>query len=491
MRYRWQNLSWSAYEIPKISEQKPLFERLLRFTPFKLANWITQKLARIVRGLHWQLARVYLQFLTLLGQRARLPPGCLTYSSLLGVSGRDFYMNKYERYGPIFKLFWPSRHLKICIVGFSKASRLLTAHSENLVPVSIDITSVVAKGFLRCMAGAEHAHYRGVFKEALRSDIVKIWDTELRQMLKTDLDELSQAPQLQPNSSNRTTDVLGRFSLKAMLALLFGVLPDNKEFETLFHAFQRLGPNGLVNPIGPAQVEAFDEVSRRIILLIRARLSKSNKVERESLLERVGVALDAGEVDPTVLGNTIFMLEMGRHDMHGLMRWLLKYLSHNQAFVTELQACGVYSKAGSRLAEACVLETLRLDQAEALNRRATADIFFDEYEIPRDSHVSILMRESHLCPESFSDPQQFNPHRFIDNRYNGDQYAPFGLKAHSCVAAGMVVKLGTMFVQELVGNFNLSVVSDGPRHRGAYHWEPSLLFEVKLCARDECADSAS
>jgi cytochrome P450 len=469
----------------KMSEVNPLFSRVMHVTPVKLAKWLSQRLMGVMRITHWHFTRIYLQVLTQFARQSKLPAGCLTRSSLLGLSGRDFYMDKYKRYGPIFKLFWPSRHLKICIVGFSRAKRLLTEHSENLVPVSIDITRVVDKGFLRCMAAAEHDHYRGLFKEALRPDIVNIWNTQLRQILNTDLTELTRGKPLQENAQNRTTQALDRFTLKAMLALLFGVLPDDIEFATLEQEFQKLGPKGLVHPLGPAQVDAFNEINRQVLLLISARRSQSNQVKRDSLLENLGVKVDSSEADPTVLGNTIYMLEMGRHDMRGLMRWLLKYLSDNPALITELQTCGVNSKAGSRLAEACVLETLRLDQAEALNRRATEDIFFDEYLIPRDSHVSILMRESHLCPESFSDPQRFNPHRFIDNRYSSDRYAPFGVGAHRCIAAGMAVKLATLFVQELLDNFNLSVVSDGPRHKGTYHWEPSLHFEVKLYARDE------
>jgi cytochrome P450 len=475
--------------MPRMRKGERFWHRVRRVRPGKLANWLVEQLTRSARTLHWHMARVYLSCLESFGLIKGLPPGSLSGSSLHGAGGRDFYTHKHHLFGPIFKLFWPSRRLKVCVVGFPRARRLLTAHSDVLVPVSVDITSIVPKGFLRCMVGAEHSRYRRLFKDGLRGDLVGAWNSELRFMLISELTELSVTASQSASPQNRTTRAIDRFSTRALLAILFGVLPRHPEFETLNRALEKLGPEGLVHPIGPDQVAAIEEIRATVLALLTARSDGAAKSEHETLLDRLGTSIDASQVDPTMIGNAIYMLEMGRHDVRGLLRWLLKYLSDNPSFAKEVFDCGPGSDAGQRMAEACVLETLRLDQAEALNRRATAEFIFEGHRIPRDSHVAVLLRESHLNPDAFDDAQRFDPHRFVSNSFTSDEYAPFGIGAHRCIAADIVVQLGALFVLELVRGFTWSVIADGPRHHGGYHWEPSPLFAVTLLARDAWAGS--
>ena len=459
-------------------------QRLQRVTPAKLTNWLRERLTRTARTLHWHVARSYLSARESLGWTTGLPPGSLSASSLHGLGDRDFYTRKHRLFGPIFKLFWANRQLKVCVVGFPQARRLFTEHADALAPVSIDITTVVPKGFLRCMAGTEHVNYRRLLGTALRADLVGAWSAELRTLLRAELSELA-ATSLSPEGPhNRTTRAIDRFATSALLAMFFGVVPTHPEFEALQRAFGRLGPDALVIPIGRAQVAAFDEIRAGLELLLRSNVEGKNPAARETVLNRVaGMSAESLRNDPTVIGNIIYMLEMGRHDMTGLLRWLLKYLSDSPAFVEQLFRYGPGSADGQELAKACVLETLRLDQAEALNRRVTADLAFEGHTIPRDSHVTVLMRETHLDAAAFDDPQRFNPHRFVGRSYSADVYAPFGLGSHRCIASDMVVQLGALFVQELVSRFSWTVVADGPRHHGTYHWEPSPLFAVELRAR--------
>jgi cytochrome P450 len=64
---------------------------------------------------------------------------------------------------------------------------------------------------------------------------------------------------------------------------------------------------------------------------------------------------------------------------------VVKYLSDNPAVIAELRENLARPGADPRLAEACVLETLRLDQAEGLRRKAIQSFEFDGYHIPQGS----------------------------------------------------------------------------------------------------------
>ena len=64
-------------------------------------------------------------------------------------------------------------------------------------------------------------------------------------------------------------------------------------------------------------------------------------------------------------------------------------------------------------------------------------------------------------------------------------YAPFGLGAHACVAAELVVALGGLPGRG-AGDRALRrypLAADGYRVLGTYHWEPAPGFAVRLAPR--------
>jgi cytochrome P450 len=184
-------------------------------------------------------------------------------------------------------------------------------------------------------------------------------------------------------------------------------------------------------------------------------------------------------IDDTVIGNAIYMVERGHHDLRDLFRWVLKYLSDHPTLITELRS-GLAGGPDPQLAEACILETLRLDQAELLKRKAVESFNFEGFHIPKHSWIAILLRESHRDPHTFPEPDVFRPHRFLERTYSGDEYAPFGIDEHQCIAGSLVKRVGTLFVEELVSAFSWSVSQDGPRRHGHFHWEPSPDFAIEL-----------
>jgi cytochrome P450 len=124
-----------------------------------------------------------------------------------------------------------------------------------------------------------------------------------------------------------------------------------------------------------------------------------------------------------------------------------------------------------------------MDQAELLNRRAVDAVTFEGFHVPRGSWVAVLLRESHRDPHAFPDPDAFRPARFVERSYSADEYAPFGIDEHQCVAASLVVRMATLFVEELTKEFTWSVCDDGPRRHGHFHWEPSPTFAIDIRRR--------
>jgi cytochrome P450 len=415
------------------------------------------------------------------GLRPRLPPGSLGPSSLARLGDDLFYRQRYRRYGPIFKVLW-NQNLTICIVGFERARRLLAAHSKALIPLTIEIESFVPFGFMRRMAPEPHAHYRGLFATALRVDPTVTWEKELRRLIR---DELTRWADVTPAAGQSSlTAALDRIATSSLIVMFFGVRPATPKFDELERAFRRMGPREFEYPLGEEQHAGYATLRALVWQAVTEAKTGTSWADAEGVLGRL-MGGDAPAVDETVVGNLIYMVEMGRYDVRSLMRWILKYLSDAPDVVTDLGRALAEKPNGAActFAESIVLETLRLDQAEALNRTVAADFDFEGYRIPKDSALRVLIRESHQDAATFSEPEQFRPCRFSGKSYPSQAYAPFGVGEHRCIAGGLVIRLSQLLVEELTSGYDWTVIGDGSRVRGRYHWQPAPGFEIALRSR--------
>jgi cytochrome P450 len=188
--------------------------------------------------------------------------------------------------------------------------------------------------------------------------------------------------------------------------------------------------------------------------------------------------VERNELDETALGNLIYMFESSHFDLYSLWRWIVKHLASNPEFITKVHDAAPLTR--QRLCEAIVFESLRLEQSELLYRVATSDISYHRYLIPKNTHFRVCLWEGHKNPDVFPDPFKFNPERFVSRTYPLEEYAPFGLDKRRCIAADFAVALSAMFVEILLGGFEVTLAADGPPKFGAYHWEPNPDFSITL-----------
>ncbi len=465
-----------------VAGARTLVRRLAGADLRKLTRWTTNSVVSASNRLRWHGARLRMQVYEALAPRGTLPPGSLAASSSRDAHLDDkFYLKQFQRHGRIFKLFWGSGHLKICLVGFDYARGLLQQHHARLHPVTIDLTPLVPNEYLRSMRPEIHPQYRGAFSKGLRKDLVTELEPEFRQFVRDELDGLA-ALQEPASLARGLHEVLDHVCIKILVRFVLGVRPDSGWFPSLCRTYRRLGPGDYVAPIGPEQKAAYPIIRDLVGKIVQAHREDGNQGVGDSLIGRMIHAPDSS-VDETVIGNAIYMVERGRHDLRDLLWWCTRHLSDHPAVVTELREADAARGTNSRLAEACVLETLRLEQAEVLVRKALAPLTLDGYRIPKGSWVCILMRESHRDANVFPDPDAYRPQRFLDRVYSANEYAPFGLDEHHCIGRALVVTIGTLFVQELVAGYEWSIAGDGPRVFGPLHWQPSPSFAIDLRPR--------
>jgi cytochrome P450 len=446
----------------------------------KIRQWIADRGRNAIRAGAWHASRWRTRLEDLLRRSEPFPPGSLAARHLRDAIEDDrFYLRQSARHGPIFKLFWGSGQIKTCIVGFPLGQRLLKAHQDAVRLENInDITSLVPAEYLRSMSPELHLKYRRLFGRVFRSDLVAPWEAELRGLLRRELTRLAESAASVASPARCLYATLDTVATKFLLLTMLGVTPDSAAAAELETWYDRLGPEGRVAQVGPEQKKAFVAIHGIVVQLLHSTGRDRSAPIGDSVAKRLMDA-DPSAVDETVIGNVIYMIERGRHDLRDLLRWVVKQLSDHPTTTDEIRRGPGNPGAQSGLAEACVLETLRLEQAEQLNRRALRSFAFEGFHVPAGSWLSIMIRESHRNPETFPEPDTFRPHRFLERSYRPDEYAPFGLDEHQCIGASLVVRFGTLFVEELVRGFSWTVRADGARHHGV-HWEPSPDFAIEL-----------
>lgn len=409
--------------------------------------------------------------------RHALPPGPLVLLDQQEKSNRHFLLAHAARYGAIFKVI-AGDEFGVCIVGLATCSRFLQEHAPRVRPVTLKLEHLFPKGFLRQMKGDDHAAYRKALIQAMRTENPECDLHDLEMIAAQGLRVLWRATKGgERHPAVALAEALTEMTTSMLLRIVYGVSPGTVVHENLFAGYRALGPHGLVWNPGPAQERAF-QLLREVI--------RGDLVSSGATAPGLARRLDqAGQLDDTMLGNLIYMVEMGRYDLHGLFRWLTKYAGEHPVVVREIEAAGrAGPEQGFALARAFVLETLRLDQSERLLRRVEEDVVFDGYLIPRNTLVRLCLWESHKDKHSFPEPFRFHPHRFMTTPPRPDQFSPFGLDHHHCPFAAVAVRLGAAFMQALARDYEVTILGDGPPVRGAYHWETSTAFSVSLDRRE-------
>ena len=116
-------------------------------------------------------------------------------------------------------------------------------------------------------------------------------------------------------------------------------------------------------------------------------------------------------------------------------------------------------------------------------RDVIEDVVFDGFLIPEFASVRMCLWESHHAEDIFPDPHRFDAERFLADPPSSDHFAPFGVDHHQCPYGRTVVRIGTAYLRTLAQGYEVAAKTPGNPVRGAYHWEPSPAFSVKLVPR--------
>ncbi|KAB1227111.1 Beta-amyrin 11-oxidase [Morella rubra] len=109
-------------------------------------------------------------------------------------------------------------------------------------------------------------------------------------------------------------------------------------------------------------------------------------------------------------------------------------------------------------------ETLRRTSISfAVFREAKEDVNVNGYLIPKGWKVLVWNRGVHMDPENYSDPKEFNPSRWENNKPRAGGFLPFGLGSRYCPGSDLAKLEITIFLHHYLLNYNVERVNpDGP-----------------------------
>jgi cytochrome P450 len=400
-----------------------------------------------------------------------LPPGSFSpVASMEAIFDHRFYLKQARKHGPIFKMLQFHRPV-VCIVGLRTGHELVHLPDTVLAPAPQPFSAEIPGGFLRYMDHGVHMIYGARFRAAFSPSVANASEPVIREAIRYELDRMAE------NSvSSRGVDPRGylyRAVFVSFARAVFGFLPNSVELERFQSFCAQFNEQDLSRRLTPRTKQVLGDLRKEIL----QRADRFSGDTRLTCVLTEWLQTSPGTIDQTALDNMMFVFRFGVDNVSSLLRWILKMLGDHPRWGERVRYEGV------DLAERIVMETLRLEQSEYIYRMVRSTLPIHNHRIPPGWIFRLCVRESHLDPDVFDNPETFNPDRFLDRKVDRAAYSPFGTDRHACVAIHATHTVARMFVEELGQNYDWKITSDGPRERPArhwHHWEPSSRFSLCL-----------
>ena len=279
-----------------------------------------------------------------------------------------------------------------------------------------------------------------------------------------------------------------RLTLHIVVRALFNVEPDQTtNISSAVNTLMRnaTGARMLVPPIGrflptPTMIEVrrsvrhLDETVYRIIE--RRRADGRDSGDLLSMLMQVRDEDGTRMTDRQLRDEVLTFLLAGHETTALALSWTWRLLAQHPEIEQKLhdeleRVLGVRTPEFSDLpaltyTDCVIKESMRLyPPAWSLARTVISDIELRGYKIPAGSNVVMSQWVMHHDPRYFSDPEKFDPERWLGDRMRKlprFAYFPFGGGPRQCIGAAFATMEANLLLATIAQKFRLSLVPDHP-----------------------------
>ncbi|UXA16472.1 cytochrome P450 [Mycobacterium sp. SMC-4] len=204
-----------------------------------------------------------------------------------------------------------------------------------------------------------------------------------------------------------------------------------------------------------------DEVVLPLIARRRASAARVRATDVLSML--VDARSEDGDQlsDKEIRDDVITLMLAGHETTATTLAWLADLLAHHPDVQQRVRA-----EAGSErtdYTEAVINETLRLrPPAPITGRMTTAEYRLGDYTLPAGTRIVLLLDAINRDPQTYPDPDTFDPQRFVGTRVNPYSWVPFGGGLKRCIGASFSMCELTTILHTMLAEAELRPVDRRP-----------------------------
>ncbi len=196
--------------------------------------------------------------------------------------------------------------------------------------------------------------------------------------------------------------------------------------------------------------QGVDELLTPMIAARRQDADLHDRTDVMSLLLTTRSEDDEYLTDKEIRDDLVTLMLAGHETTATTLAWMIDLLLHHPDALAKVRA---EAEAGesTRYAEAVVYETLRIRPPSPFTGRYTAaDYRLGEYTVPAGTRIVPHIGEVNLNAETYNNPDEFRPERFLDASPPTYAWIPFGGGIKRCLGASFSLVELTVMLQTLL-----------------------------------------
>ncbi|WP_224976229.1 cytochrome P450 [[Mycobacterium] nativiensis] len=402
-------------------------------------------------------------------QAVRLPPGVPRIIPKV-VQGIAFFAARRQvteflarRYGAVFRLEVPVFGRLVVVVDPALAKSVYTSRPDALGAIQPNLSRLLGSGSVFGLEGADHRRRRKLLAQPFHSSNMKHYE---RIVEEETLREIVNWPE---SESFATLAPMKRITLNVILRAVFGA--EGAEFDELraiIVPWARLGARLSVLPI-PRRTfgrytpwgrladwrRKYDAVIDRMI---------DNAMSDPALTERTDIfALllcsrydDGSPMSRRDIRDDLLTLLVAGHETTATtLAWVFERLSRHPAVLAALAAEA--DTDDTELRHAAIYEVQRTRPViDFSGRRVRVPEFkLGEWVLPQGYSIIVSISQCHANPDAFSDPDRFDPRRYIDGKPSPFAWIPFGGGTRRCAGAAFAKMEMNVLMRTVLRNLTI------------------------------------
>ncbi|MDH6245367.1 cytochrome P450 [Mycobacterium sp. OTB74] len=372
--------------------------------------------------------------------RARLPK--LAQNLGFIVNRRKFVDLMTPRLGSVFTTDAPVFGPMVMVTDPQLAKQLFAANTEDVGNIQPNLSRVLGSGSVFALDGTQHRLRRKLLTPPFHGKSVKNYETIFEEET---LRESARWPEGRPFP---TLEPMMHITLNAILRAVFGADGVHlDELRRIIPPWVTLGSRLALLPIPSRSYgryspwgrlaeyrRQYDEVVGRLIDQVRVDPDLDSRDDVLALLLRStyedGTAMSRNDIADELLT----LLAAGHETTASTMAWVFERISRHPDVLRRLE-----DEAGTGASEyrqAAIMEVQRVRTViDFAGRHVYAPTFqLGDWAIPHGYSIMVAMSHMHESATEFSDPERFDPSRFVGQRPSA-AFLPYGGGTRRCVGA--------------------------------------------------------